>query len=211
MRLDKYKLIFWDFDGVIKESNAAKTESFLELFKHYNNVLLDKIHHHHINNGGMSRFNKIPLYMEWGDEPVSQYTVGNYCKKFSALVFQKVIESDWVPGVVQYLSENQHSQQHILVSATPEDELREIVSALDINKYFKSIYGAPSEKKAIICAYIKKKEFSLDEYLMIGDANSDKLAAQENNIAFLLRIHKENEFIFKNYSDPLIESFEKLL
>ena len=30
--LNKYDLIFWDFDGVIKESVSVKTDAYLELF-----------------------------------------------------------------------------------------------------------------------------------------------------------------------------------
>ena len=33
--ISKASVIFWDFDGVIKESNEFKTLAFIQLFKSY--------------------------------------------------------------------------------------------------------------------------------------------------------------------------------
>ena len=63
MILDKYEMVFWDFDGVIKESVSVKTDAFEELFKPYGDIVRNKVKNHHIENAGMSRFNKIPLYL----------------------------------------------------------------------------------------------------------------------------------------------------
>ena len=32
-RLKKYKIIFWDFDGVIKASNDVKNDGYYNIFK----------------------------------------------------------------------------------------------------------------------------------------------------------------------------------
>ena len=61
MILDKYEMVFWDFDGVIKESVSVKTDAFEELFKPYGDIVRKKVKNHHIENAGMSRFNKIPF------------------------------------------------------------------------------------------------------------------------------------------------------
>ena len=51
------KAIIFDFDGVIAESVDVKTEAFKELFKAYPDKV-KAIADFHIDNGGMSRFDK---------------------------------------------------------------------------------------------------------------------------------------------------------
>ena len=57
-----------------------------------------------------------------------------YLSKFSKLVFDGVVNSDWVEGVIKILSEFQES---ILVTATPQDEIEKIVEKIEISKFFK--------------------------------------------------------------------------
>lgn len=57
------ELIFWDFDGVIKDSVSVKTLAFEKLFLPYGKKIAQKVKNHHEANGGVSRFEKIPLYL----------------------------------------------------------------------------------------------------------------------------------------------------
>lgn len=50
------KAIFWDFDGVIAESVNVKTEAFYNLYLPYGIEIAEKVRRHHLDNGGMSRF-----------------------------------------------------------------------------------------------------------------------------------------------------------
>ena len=59
------KIIFWDFDGVIKKSNQVKNDAFFNLFEDIKKEQREYILNHHINNQGLSRFKKIPYYMEY--------------------------------------------------------------------------------------------------------------------------------------------------
>ena len=62
-KLNSYKLLFWDFDGVIKESLEIKREAFANIFQGIDEKTKLKIKNHHDKNGGMSRYEKIPLYL----------------------------------------------------------------------------------------------------------------------------------------------------
>ena len=66
--LNSYKYIFWDFDGVIKESVNIKNEAFKKLFADQSKSIIKRISYHHLANGGMSRFEKIPIYIDWSDK-----------------------------------------------------------------------------------------------------------------------------------------------
>ncbi len=101
--LKNFDVIFWDFDGVIKESVEVKTNAFEKLFSPYGKEVTKRIIAHHENNGGMSRFEKIPIYLKWAGESLSQPLIDKYLIKFSCFVKKRVIDSKWVPGALEYL------------------------------------------------------------------------------------------------------------
>ena len=62
--IKKSSVIFWDFDGVIKESVDIKGKAFQKLFEVYGTEVMEMVRIHHENNGGMSRFDKFPVYLK---------------------------------------------------------------------------------------------------------------------------------------------------
>ena len=98
------KAIIFDFDGVISESVKIKSDAFALLYADYSNNIIKKVVSHHEANGGVSRFKKIPLYLDWAGESVNPFKVREFCDRFSKLVQQAVIDSPWVPGVKEYLN-----------------------------------------------------------------------------------------------------------
>jgi phosphoglycolate phosphatase-like HAD superfamily hydrolase len=191
------KLIFWDFDGVIKESVEVKTEAFVQLFSEFGDEVAKKVKLHHEENGGMSRFEKLPIYLKWAGKVPTEKTINEYSKQFSSLVKQKVIESEWVPGVKSYLINNSKKQQFFLVTATPQQEIEDIVSTLKIKSCFNKIIGYPTSKKDAIQILISNTPYPLEEAIMIGDSISDYNAAVESNIVFILRKTGLNEKLQK--------------
>ena len=59
IRIKNAKIIFWDFDGVIKDSVPVKGEAFRKLFIKYGSDISEKVVDHHYKNGGVSRYEKI--------------------------------------------------------------------------------------------------------------------------------------------------------
>ena len=69
------RLIFWDFDGVIKDSVDVKTQEFVKLFESSGSHVAEQVRLHHEANGGISRFEKLPLYLHWaGEDPTEDRT-----------------------------------------------------------------------------------------------------------------------------------------
>ena len=84
--VEKSKIIFFDFDGVIKESIEAKSEAFMDMIPSITNNLRKKIKAHHELNGGISRFKKIPIYLEWAGLESTEYNISKF-SKFIGLSF----------------------------------------------------------------------------------------------------------------------------
>ena len=193
MNLDIVKMIFWDFDGVIKESVSVKTDAFVEIFQPYGLEVVKKVKLHHLENGGMSRFDKIPLYLKWSGVEPTKAKVNEMSNQFSMIVKRKVINSDWVPGFETFIKNNKKKYIFIIVSATPQKELVDICEKLNINSYFYKIYGSPTSKSDAIKISMEDHRILPQKCIMFGDAMADLKAAQKNNINFIFRRHKHNQ------------------
>tara|TARA_B100001250_G_scaffold103200_1_gene86990 strand:- start:8042 stop:8674 length:633 start_codon:yes stop_codon:yes gene_type:complete len=207
IRTDKYDLIFWDFDGVIKESVSVKTDAFVELFKPYGSDVCKQVKNHHLANGGMSRYDKIPLYLGWAGLEQNDAEVQNFCGKFSSIVKDKVIASAWVPGVEEFLQNNKENHIFVLVSATPQIELEDICKSLKLTGVFCRVYGAPNNKTESIRTSMIDYEIPSSACLMIGDAEADIEAAQDNEIHFIFRRHQDNKSLPIKSNIQTIDNF----
>ena len=122
-----FRIIFLDFDGVIKESNNVKTDAFKKMFESYGSEIANKVVNHHLLNLGISRYKKFKLYYEsFLNIRVDEAYVDKLCNKFSGLVLEKVINSNWVLGAKEFLNKNPYDQKFILCTGTPDTEIREI-------------------------------------------------------------------------------------
>ena len=205
--MKEYKILFWDFDGVIKDSVEAKTLAFTSLFQPFGAKIAERVRAHHERNGGMSRFEKIPLYLSWAGEPVTADSVSVFCNRFSAAVTQAVIDSPWVPGVREYLLKKHESQIFVLVTATPQADIELILSKLEIDHCFKKVCGAPMQKTEAIRQALHRWQFTPAQALVIGDSELDWQAARENDVGFFLRRTPLNLALQQRHSGA---SFENL-
>lgn len=211
-RLQKFLTgVIFDFDGVIKESLEIKTHGFLGLFPFADDTLKRRIKEHHETNMGVSRFIKIPLYMNWAAEPITEQSVSTFTQKYSELVVRLVVDSDWVPGVQDFIKEAKRKSHLYVVSATPRDELLEILTRLDLLEYFTLVFGSPKSKSDAVHDILIGHNFDRHRLLLIGDSMQDYLAAKKNGLKFILRRTKYNIEI-QRYSDvTTIRDFQEFL
>lgn len=155
----------------------------------------------------MSRFDKIPLYLRLAGQEPTERRVNELCELFSKLTLQNVIDSPWVPGAEVYLRTNPHQQTFVLVSAMPQEELEQILQALDLRACFAAVFGTPTSKKEAIRMTLNERNILPQDCLMIGDARTDMDAAQANKVPFLLRQHETNAHIFQHYSGASVADF----
>jgi len=200
-------IIFWDFDGVIKDSVQIKSKAFGNLFAQFGNIISKRVIEHHESNGGMSRFEKIPIYLGWSGVRVTPELIEEYLNKFSILVKSKVIESDWVPGVLEVMQNKKINQLWFIVTATPQDEIEEIINHLELNAFFQKIIGAPIMKSDAIKSILQSFSFEANDAIMIGDSISDYQAAVKNNVTFILRKTTLNKGLQKKLDCIMIDDF----
>jgi HAD superfamily hydrolase (TIGR01549 family) len=182
-----WEAVIFDFDGVILDSVDVKTKAFAKMFREYGPEVEKRVVEYHLNNGGVSRFDKFRYYYEEIlNKPVNEEIIKRLSKQFSNLVVDGILASPFIPGAKESL-ENLKKKEIpcYIVSATPYDEINLIVGKKELKGYFKEVHGSPRKKWEICREIITKENYNPQNCLFIGDAMSDYEAAQKNGICFL--------------------------
>lgn len=209
------KTILFDFDGVIAESVNVKTKAFYNLYLPYGIEIAQKVRQHHIENGGMSRFEKFRLYhKDFLNIDLDKKGIEEFASQFSDLVLQGVIDSPFVNGADVFLEKFYKKLDFYVITGTPTNEIKVIVEKKNLSKYFKGLFGSPEKKDYWAQKIIDENNFNKNETVFIGDALADYNAAVSNDIKFILRETDDNIDLFKNIDVPKMNdltSLEKLL
>ena len=203
------KTFVFDFDGVLADSVKIKTEAFAELYKPYGMKIVNKVVKHHCANGGMSRFEKFKFYHEeFLDIILNDDSVLKLSKKFSNIVVERVIKSNEIPGAYDFLEAYCINNKKCFInSATPIDEMKEIIYHRKMSKFFISILGSPNSKNDNLNEIFLTDSLP-SETIFFGDASSDFYAASVANCEFIgigdqikpiLEVSKEKYGLLSNF------------
>lgn len=186
--LQHYRLVFWDFDGVIKESVDVKAEAFRELFLPWGAAIAEQVVTHHLANGGMPRREKIEhALQQFAGVPPHPAEIDALAERFGSLVRQKVVDAAWVPCVETLLRENPCAQHYVLLTATPQQEIEWILGQLGIGRAFEAVFGSPVKKVDAMRQTIARFGLAAADAVLIGDSINDLEAAAACGVNFVLR------------------------
>ena len=203
---DRVTTIVFDFDGVIKDSVEVKSSAFHILFSIFGEDIAARVKEHHELNGGVSRFDKLPIYLEWAGQPSSKSQVKEYEKKFSRIVTREVVISEWVPGVLEFMN-CQINRKLFLLTATPQNEIKKILLELGIYNIFMKVIGSPIKKNVGLKSILRQYSIKPINTLMIGDSIEDYEAANESNVDFILRKTNFNQKLQEKLNCTMIDNF----
>ncbi|WP_445665611.1 HAD family hydrolase [Fodinibius sp. AD559] len=205
------KNIFFDFDGVLAESVHVKTEAFYQLYLPYGEEIAEKVVVHHRANGGVSRFEKFRIYhSRFLDEEIDEEEVQELAEQFSNLVVDGVVEAPEVPGVGKFLEKYHKTMDFWVITGTPTEEIKQIVSRRELDKYFIELCGSPTKKPEWTNYLLEKYELDPDETLFLGDSMSDYKGAKAGGTHFALRSYEENKELFGDYTGLRFYDFKEL-
>jgi phosphoglycolate phosphatase-like HAD superfamily hydrolase len=135
---------------------------------------------HFFGEGGKSRTKKFKYFHKiFLKRDISSDELDLFCNEFSKLVKNLVINCEEIPGAYKFIEKSKINNKKIFVnSATPQNEMKEIVESRSINQFFTDIYGSPNSKlknlEDISCRY----NLRLDDAIFFGDLMSDYYAAE---------------------------------
>lgn len=194
------KAIIFDFDGVIAESTDVKTRAFRRLFENEGEAVAERVEQYHKENQGVSRFEKFRyIYREILKRELDGVEYLNLCEAFSRLVKDDVVAAQLVNGVLDFLEGNSARFLFFIASATPREEMEEIIRARGMKSYFREVYGAPTGKGEIVSSIMEEYGLLSDEVIYVGDAWSDFEAARSNGVHFVARVTADTD-VFRDIS-----------
>ena len=188
-----YQAFFFDFDGVLADSVEVKTRAFAKLFEPYGPEVVSKVVAHHRHHGGMTRVDKFRhYYHEYLGKSLRTEEMTDLCRRFSELVVDEVVAAPEIKGAEEFLQRWCRRLACFVISATPHEEIKEIVKRRGMEQYFKEVLGAPVDKRRNLEILLEKYNLNPSRCFFFGDAESDYLAAHICGVEFFGIVQGEN-------------------
>ena len=194
-----YQAFFFDFDGVLADSVEVKTRAFAKLFEPHGVEIVERVIDHHRRHGGMTRVDKFDhYYRKYLGTTLNDKEMADLCRRFAELVVDEVVAAPEILGAGEFLKRWSSRLDCFVISAAPEEEIREIVKCRGMTGYFKEVLGAPTEKKTNLQSLLDKYALNPTKCCFFGDAESDYQAADACGTYFI--------GIVPNADAPLLQS-----
>jgi len=205
--------IIFDFDGVVLESLNVKKNAFKRLYEPYGSDISKRVVEHHLENGGVSRFDKIKIYHKiFLGEDIDEKKIQKIAQKFSEMVVNEIMKVPFVDGAKQFIEDNYKRYLMFISSATPTNELNFICKQRKIAKYFQGIFGSPDSKSKHISFIMGNWSLNNREIVFIGDSPSDLNAAKTHNLAFIARLSSvSNNLVNEAYTLNDLNKLDKII
>lgn len=183
----KITTIFWDFDGVLMNSNAIRDKGFEMVLANYPKDQVKQLMDFHQANGGLSRYVKFRFFFEEvrGDK-ITDEEVQAWADKFSEIMFANLVDKSLlIKETNDFVKINYQNYKMHIVSGSDGNELRKICEGVGIDKYFKTIEGSPTPKKKLVADILEKENYAPIKCILVGDSINDYEAAKQNKILFM--------------------------
>ena len=187
MRKNKLQAIFWDFDGVLMNSNKVRDIGFLEVLKEFPQDQVDALMLFHQQNGGLSRYVKFRYFFEEiRGESITDEAILVWAERFSILMKQFLTDRELLIKETLDFVQSYHQKipMHV-VSGSDQGELRYLCRSMGIDHYFKSIHGSPKPKSQWVGELISEYDYVPSSCILIGDSINDFEAAKDNGLEFM--------------------------
>jgi phosphoglycolate phosphatase-like HAD superfamily hydrolase len=177
---DDFDLIVFDFDGTLCDSADVKTDAFYLLYLDDEGAeFAQRVKEYHLANAGVSRFDKI-RHIETAmlGRDVDEQRITTVAARFGEIVEAQVIAAPLFDGVLETLEGLAERVTLAVASATPTEELRRIVDAKGLTRFFAVVEGSPRSKGEIVAGFVDAFGVAPQRTLMVGDQPSDLVAAE---------------------------------
>lgn len=191
MNISSFKVILFDCDGVVLNSNHIKTEAFRTVTLPYGEHASDAFVKYHTDNGGVSRYRKFDTFVEniLDTEFLEKNKINKERLKlgllndYSKLVRTQLMECE-VASELNLVREHNADAMWFIVSGGDQNELREVFDRRGLTPLFDGgIYGSPLEKKDII-KMLHARACIAKPVLFFGDSRLDYEVAKSFDFDF---------------------------
>jgi HAD superfamily hydrolase (TIGR01549 family) len=186
INFSKYKIILWDFDGVVMDSMPVRDRGFEIVLAQFPKEHVDALMVYHRANGGLSRYVKFRYFFEEVlKQSVTDEKVQQLASQFSTVMRKELVNAElFIEETVAFIKANHHNRIMHVVSGSDQQELRYLCDTLRLSQYFVSIHGSPTPKKQLVFELLQHYGYDTNEIVFIGDSKNDYDAASLHGIDF---------------------------
>lgn len=185
-QLSDYDIYIFDCDGVILDSNQLKIEAMKNALEaHFSNkYLIEQCVDYFRFNFGKSRFHHVAHFLdniltveEEKRSELEQMILADFSKQCRTLYLMAQL----TPSFMAFLE--QCKGKRYVASGSEQSELRDIFAQRGLDVHFDGVFGSPTAKAELIRRILEQEQNT--NAVMFGDAESDMLSAQQNQIDFV--------------------------
>jgi len=187
MKLENYKTIVFDCDGVILNSNRVKTLAFFAAALPYGEQAAQALVDYHVANGGISRYKKFEYFLshilgrsDVGDAEELKNLLEAYADKaWQGLLACEVAED------LAALRDKTTGSRWLVVSGGDQAEIRRLFGVRNLDRFFDGgIFGSPDSKDQILKREIGNGNIKKPA-VFLGDTKYDYYAAEGAGLDFV--------------------------
>ena len=179
------ELIIFDCDGVLIESVDAKTRAFATIAKPYGQKAVDALVSYHLEQGGVSRVEKLNWFFETVLERAPEEgEQRRLLDEFVELSLQRIYTALSVPGIWDVLERWHGVVPMYVASGAPHLELTNVLKQHAMARFFTGIYGSPPGKTTLLRGILAEENIEPYNAVMVGDGANDMYAAEATRTRF---------------------------
>ena len=180
-----YKIIVFDFDGTLVDSNSIKLDGFYSVVE--GDVGSVELMTAVLRGSNGTRWDVFHTYLtkRQYNTAVISTEVASLVAKYNMIVDNAIISAPEMPGATQLLDKLLLSGcKLILSSATPQLNLASIIEKRGWKHYFSSIHGAPASKINTLEQILAMPHMSVSDLAVVGDGSDDRKSADAVSCSF---------------------------
>ncbi|MDX1915770.1 MAG: HAD hydrolase-like protein [Methylophilus sp.] len=193
LKINKYKTIVFDCDGVILDSNIIKTEAYFRTAKNLGatDAQAQALVDYHVKLGGISRYHKFDWYVrEVLNQPVTELVIQTLLDAFSKELEEGLMTCA-IADDVQALRDATPQTNWMILSGGDQEEIRqlfakrEIASGQSLASLFDGgLFGSPANKDEVLARELTNGNVQLPA-LFVGDSKYDFEASSRAGLDFV--------------------------
>jgi phosphoglycolate phosphatase-like HAD superfamily hydrolase len=187
LKIQAYKTIVFDCDGVILNSNQTKIEAYFAVAKRMGgtDAQAQALVDYHVMKGSFPRNGKIEYYLnEIVKQPITPVLMQKFLDAFDDILDETLMECEIAQGLDDLKNQTSNARW-MLLSGGDQAELRKIFARRDLDRLFEAgIFGGPDTKDIVLTREKSNGNIQFPA-LFVGDSKYDHQAATKAGLDFV--------------------------